>query len=116
MSAPVTDGTSDDATQAPGIRATVVYALPDRQWEVAVVLQCGDTVRRAIECSGLENSVPELQGREYAVGIFQRVCGFDTPVREGDRVEIYRPLLIDPKEARRLRVRKKRLPGGKREG
>lgn len=54
--------------------------------------------------SGLLEAMPELRLQALEVGIFHRRCALDTPVRDGNRVEIYRPLQIDPKEARRLRA------------
>jgi hypothetical protein len=81
-----------------------VYALPQGQWVQPVELQCGATVQTAIECSGLLQAIPELRLQELEVGIFHRRCGLDARLRAGDRVEIYRPLQLDPKEARRMRA------------
>lgn len=86
------------------IRATVVYASEQRQWAVGVELEPGATVQVAIERSGLLEALPQLRSQPLEVGIFHRRCGMDAPVRDGDRIEIYRPLQIDPKEARRLRA------------
>ena len=94
------------------IRATVVYALPQRQWAVDVELEAGATVQVAIERSGLLQAIPQLRSQELEVGIFHRRCGMDTPVRDGDRIEIYRSLQIDPKEARRLRAAAKKPRAG----
>ena len=93
------------------MRVTVIFALPDRQWCQSVDLEPGATVRHAIEVSGLCELVPELQGQAIEAGIFHRRCSQDALLRDGDRVEIYRPLLIDPKDARRLRARGKRVRG-----
>jgi len=86
------------------IRVSVVYAQPHQQWLVQVDLDCGARVQTAIERSGLLEALPELHLQELEVGIFHRSCSLDAPLRDGDRVEIYRPLQIDPKEARRLRA------------
>lgn len=86
------------------IRATVVYALAQRQWAVPVELEAGASVQAAIERSGLLQALPELRSRVLEVGISHRRCSLDSPVRDGDRIEIYRPLQIDPKQARRLRA------------
>ncbi|HYA59089.1 MAG TPA: RnfH family protein [Burkholderiaceae bacterium] len=86
------------------IRVTVVYAQPQRQWLQPVEMPSGATVQLAIERSGLLQAIPELRLEAIEVGIFHRRCGLDAPLRDGDRVEIYRPLRLDPKEARRLRA------------
>lgn len=84
----------------------VVYALADRQWRRRVELPPGATIREAIAASGLLASFPELSIEEGMVGVWYRVRPLDTPLREGDRVEIYRPLRADPKQARRERTRR----------
>lgn len=82
----------------------VIYALPDCQVLQRVEWQSGLTVRRAIEQSGLLARFREIDLEQGKVGVFGRVCRLDRKLKPGDRVEIYRPLAIDPKEARRLRV------------
>lgn len=79
----------------------VVYALPESQQVVKVHLKPGATVRDAVVASGFEM-------QNYRLGVFGRVVPPQTPVADGDRVEIYRPLANDPKEARRRRSRKRR--------
>ena len=86
------------------IRATVVYALAQRQWSAVVALEAVASVRAAVERSGLLEAMPELRLQALDVGINHRRCGWDTLVRDGDRIEIYRPLQVDPKEARRMRA------------
>jgi len=86
------------------IRVSVVYAQPQHQWMQIVNLQSGSTVQMAIERSGVLQAIPELRLETLEVGIFHRRCGLDTVLRDRDRVEIYRPLQLDPKEARRLRA------------
>ncbi len=93
-----------DKSPTEAIRVTVVYALPQRQWVQAVKLDGGASVRMAIERSGVLKAVPELRLETLEVGIFHRRCSLDAPVRDGDRVEIYRPLVLDPKDARRMRA------------
>jgi hypothetical protein len=80
----------------------VVYALPERAASVRVRVREGATVREVLEKSGL---LPLARGR---IGIFGRVVGADARVADGDRVEIYRPLAADPKEARRRRAARRR--------
>lgn len=86
------------------IRIEVAHARPEKQWLVPLELPAGSTVGDAIERSGLLEEVPDLEVRDRQVGIFYRPCGLDTLLRDGDRVEIYRPLLCDPKETRRRRA------------
>jgi len=64
----------------------------------------GMTVADALNASGVFEQYPEAEG--LPVGIFSRIVTLDTPVKPGDRVEVYRPLLGDPKEKRRKRVKK----------
>lgn len=85
----------------PEIRVEVVYALPDRQRLMALEVPRGCTAREAVERSGLRREFPEINPDKNALGIFGRRCPRDQPLREGDRVEIYRPLQADPKEVRR---------------
>jgi hypothetical protein len=94
------------------IRVEVVYALPGEQTLYACELAAGSRVRDAIEQSGLLRSYPALCVDEAKLGIFGRFCTLDDAVEDGDRIEIYRPLRADPKEARRRRVALKRKARG----
>jgi putative ubiquitin-RnfH superfamily antitoxin RatB of RatAB toxin-antitoxin module len=80
----------------------VVYAWPEAQHVVSITVPVGTTVREAIALSGLEIRYPEIAGGR--VGIFGRIVAAATTVNEGDRIELYRPLLADPKHARRRRA------------
>ncbi len=82
----------------------VAYALPDQQVIVAVEVEEGSTLRQAIERSGVTHTFPEIDLAVNKVGIFGRLAKLDDPVRARDRVEIYRPLLADPKEVRKQRA------------
>jgi uncharacterized protein len=84
----------------------VAYANPEQQVIVALKMPEGVTVEQAIDASGLLSRFPEINGANLKAGIFGCVCGLDQPLRQGDRVEIYRPLIHDPKEARRQRAAK----------
>ena len=84
----------------------VAYATPEQQVIVTLTLPEGGTVEQAIHASGLLNRFPEIDGTDIKAGIFGSVCKLDEPLKQGDRVEIYRPLLHDPKEARRQRAAK----------
>ncbi len=83
------------------IAVEVVYALPQDQTLLALRVPDGTTVRQAIELSGILARHPEIDPVRYAAGIFGRSVRPDTVLRPGDRVEIYRPLIADPKERRR---------------
>ena len=82
----------------------VVYASETRQEVVQVSLADGATIRDAVETSGLLQQFPEIDLNENRIGIWYRVMDPATPVQAGDRVEIYRPLKVDPKQARRKRA------------
>lgn len=88
------------------VRVEVVYATPTRQSEKRVVLARGGTVEGAIRASGLLEEFPEIDLAVNPVGIFGEVVALDSPLENGARIEIYRPLIADPKEARRLRARR----------
>lgn len=82
----------------------VAYALPLRQELLRVQLPAGSTLQQAIEASGLLRKHPEIDLRKNKVGVFGKLVRLDAPLRDGDRVEIYRPLIADPKETRRKRA------------
>jgi putative ubiquitin-RnfH superfamily antitoxin RatB of RatAB toxin-antitoxin module len=92
----------------PVIEIEVVYAAVDRQVLRTISVAEGSTVRAALLASGIDAEFPELDLAGCPVGIFGKVIA-DPDVRvvqAGDRLEIYRPLLADPKEVRRLRAAK----------
>ncbi len=82
----------------------VAYALVDHQTLLSVQVPKGATVREAIERSGILDSHPEIDLSSNKVGVFGKLAKLDATLREGDRVEIYRPLIADPKEVRKLRA------------
>jgi uncharacterized protein len=86
------------------IQVEVVYALPRAAHRFRVRVPHGATVEAAIRASGILNALPELDGQPLDVGIFGRCCSLRDAVNDGDRIEIYRPLALDPKEARRRRA------------
>ncbi len=89
------------------MRVEVAYARPERQRLVTVELAAGATARDAVYASGLAEEFPEIDPERAPLGVFGQACFGDAVLRAGDRVEIYRPLEIDPKEARRLRARER---------
>lgn len=87
------------------INVEVVYALPERQELIRLRLPQGATVHQAIDSSGLLQKYPGLDpGKANKVGVFAKLAKLDTVLRDRDRVEIYRPLIADPKEVRRKRA------------
>jgi len=89
------------------IRIEVVYAWPEQVHLIPMKVNSGTTIRQAIEISGLLQMCPEIDLACNKVGIFSNLGDLDTVLSDGDRVEIYRELRADPKEARRKRVEKK---------
>ena len=87
------------------INVHVCYALRDRQEIVQLRLPEGSTVQRAVEASGLLQKHPEIDlAKGNKLGVFAKLVKADTVLRDKDRVEIYRPLIADPKEVRRKRA------------
>ena len=89
---------------SPTLFIEVGYAHALEQVCCALELQPGARVRDAIERSGVLERHPEIDLRTQNVGIWNRRVGLDEPLRDRDRVEIYRPLTADPKEVRRRRA------------
>jgi putative ubiquitin-RnfH superfamily antitoxin RatB of RatAB toxin-antitoxin module len=87
-----------------GLFIEVVYAHALEQDCCALELQPGARVRDAIERSGILERHPEIDLHNQTIGIWNRRVGLDEPLRDRDRVEIYRPLTADPKEVRRRRA------------
>jgi len=79
----------------------VAYALPGRQRVVQLPLRDGMTALDAVQAAGLEREFPEIAGRDLVLGIYGRRVESTQVLRSGDRIEIYRPLRFDPRDARR---------------
>jgi len=90
------------------IRVEVAYALPGNQFLVELEVDDTTSASEAIRQSGLFKLYPDLEHQDLEIGIFSRPVAADTTLKDGDRVELYRPLTIDPKEARRLRAAAKK--------
>ncbi|MCU5773914.1 RnfH family protein [Erwiniaceae bacterium BAC15a-03b] len=88
----------------PDIAVEVVYALPHKQYLLSVKLAEGSTVEQTIKASGILELRREIDLDENKVGVFSRPVKLADEVHDGDRVEIYRPLIADPKELRRQRA------------
>ena len=87
------------------MRVEVAYVGPEGELLVAVDVPDGATTGDAVRESGIRAKWPALVVDDAHVGIWSRICGLSSPVRDGDRVEIYRDLEADPKEIRRRRAR-----------
>ena len=86
------------------ITVEVAYALPLEQIIIPVSVASNTTAEAAIEASRITNKYPEIDLNVNKVGLFGKLIKLDTPLRHLDRVEIYRPLIADPKEVRRQRA------------
>lgn len=84
----------------------VAYAKPALQVVISLNVPTGSTVEGAITASGIQQQFPEIDLNTQKVGIFGQLCALDRTVAEGDRIEIYRPLLKNPMDARRGRLNK----------
>ena len=89
---------------ANSINIEVIFALSEQQPLLRVQLADGATVEDAIRASGVLEKFPEIDLAKNKVGIFSKLVKLDETVRDKDRVEIYRPLIADPKEVRRKRA------------
>ncbi len=99
----------DDAPTA-GFPVQVAYALPERQTVLSLTVPPGTTVEQAIRRSGILERHPEIDLNSQAVGVFGVVVERERLLEPRDRVEIYRPLLVDPKEVRKQRAQRRRRP------
>lgn len=82
----------------------VAYATPQKQALIRVEAPEGCTVAEALELSGIRERFPQIQIKAGQVGVFSQKVALDHRLRPGDRVEIYRPLIADPKEMRKQRA------------
>lgn len=90
------------------ISVEVAYARPDEQVILPLVVPVGTTVEQAIQRSGILDRFPEIDLATQKVGVFSQLVDRDRQLRQHDRIEIYRPLQVDPKEMRRKRARAQR--------
>jgi uncharacterized protein len=87
------------------LQVEVVFACPDEQALLALAVEDGTTVGQVIERSGIAHRFPDIGAAPARVGVFGKRTRLDALVRDGDRIEIYRPLSADPKDVRRERAR-----------
>ncbi|MDO9105901.1 MAG: RnfH family protein [Methylovulum sp.] len=88
------------------IGVEVAYATPEQQVVIAVNVPDHATAESAINASAILCRFPDIDKAALNIGIFGSACKLEQPLKQGDRVEIYRPLVHDPKEARRQRAAK----------
>lgn len=86
------------------ITVEVAFALVDKQVIIPVEVAAHATIKDAIERSGILHQFPDIDLSQNKVGIFSKLGKLDTPLKPGDRVEIYRTLIADPKEVRKQRA------------
>ncbi|MGA7180435.1 MAG: RnfH family protein [Thiobacillaceae bacterium] len=86
------------------ISVEVAYALPAQQIIIPMQLEEGMTIEQAIHASGLLEKFPDINLETNKVGVFGKLAKLENTLRDKDRVEIYRPLIADPKEVRRQRA------------
>lgn len=86
------------------IRVEVAYALKEHQEIVPLSLPSGTTLQQAVEASGLAAKYPDIDLAKGKFGIYSKLAKPDTVLRDRDRIEIYRPLIADPKEVRKQRA------------
>ena len=89
----------------------VCYALPDVSFLMQLDVDAGTTIAQAIAASGVLARFPEIDLARNQLGLFGKLKPADTVLRDGDRIEIYRPLQADPMESRRRRARHKAAAG-----
>lgn len=89
------------------IKVEVAYARPETQALLSLFVDEGTTVVEAIRLSGILEKFSDINLEENKLGIFGKITAADTVLRDKDRVEIYRPLIADPKASRRKRAEKK---------
>jgi len=93
------------------INIEVVYGLPQKQILLSLKVPVNSTVLQAIEASGIQKIYTDIDLNENKVGVWNRTCKLNDTLFEGDRVEIYRPMIADPKEVRKRRAEKAKDEG-----
>jgi uncharacterized protein len=86
------------------IAVEVCYPLPDKQELIRLKLAAGSSLQQAVEASGLLVKYPEIDLKKNKFGVWNKLSKLDAVLRDFDRVEIYRPLIADPKEVRKQRA------------
>jgi len=86
------------------INIELIYPLPDEQFLMTIEVEQGITVEKAIELSGILQKYPQIDLKINKVGVFSKTVKLTETLREGDRIEIYRALIADPKEVRKKKA------------
>jgi len=86
------------------IHIEVAYAKPEEQVIIPIKMEDGATAEQAIEQSKIQQRFSEINLLKQKIGIFSKPCKLDAVLRDGDRIEIYRPLIADPKAVRKQRA------------
>ena len=87
------------------IRVEIIYALPNQAWSVVLELPDGAIASEAIARSDVATRIPDFDTTNLGYAIFGKTINDATVLRDGDRLELLRPLIADPKQARRLRAK-----------
>ncbi|MCF6264266.1 MAG: RnfH family protein [Xanthomonadales bacterium] len=96
------------SAEMPKFFVEIAYARPDKQLIRSLEVSQGTTLAEAIELSGIVEDFPEIRWDTKNVGVFSQKKPLNYVLQENDRIEIYRPLIIDPMEARRLKAEKQK--------
>jgi uncharacterized protein len=99
---------AEPLSDAPLLEIEIAYAEPQRAIVKSLRLPAGACVADALKLAAVDPDFAAVDLANSAFGIFGKLAGADQPLRQGDRIEIYRPLLADPKEARRARAQQAR--------
>lgn len=91
------------------IEIEIAYLRPDRQFLQSLSLEPGACVETAITASGILKQCPEINLDQQKIGIFGQICDLNTPLKTGDRVEIYRPLAKNPMDQRRANAKPRKF-------
>jgi putative ubiquitin-RnfH superfamily antitoxin RatB of RatAB toxin-antitoxin module len=101
------DTTRADSIGVDSIRVEVIYALPDRAWSAVLDLPIGAIASEALAGSGFAMRIPGFNPESLGYAIFGKTISATTLLRDGDRLELLRPLIADPKQARRARAKRR---------
>jgi len=93
------------------INIEIAYALPTKQTLLSLAVVDGATIEEAIELSEIKQLHPEIDLKINKVGVWSKTCKLAQRAKDGDRIEIYRPLIADPKEVRKRRAERAKLEG-----
>lgn len=93
------------------INVDVVFALPTTSTTLSLKVPQGTTAEQAVRLSGIIDKYDEIDATALTLGIWNRTVKLNQELKEGDRIEIYRPLIADPKDARRKRAEKAKEEG-----